>query len=172
MRTLIAAGGLLPAGTVSIAIRAIFPRSYFSWSLSEKTKKSNSLTNNQLAPPGWRRAIQTESRQTPMFDSGGFTDRPPACPFLGWWRALLCGVVFVWAPDGTQGWSVFCGRRMVWNIIFRERYKRFVTPYILRLIVAPSRSQADTRSRQSPTARGYVSCGHTRMSGNAMERGA
>ena len=34
------------------------------------------------------------------------------------------------------------------------------------------KSQADTGSRQSPTARGYVSCGDKLISGNAMERGA
>ena len=44
--------------------------------------------------------------------------------------------------------------------------------YVLRLIDVPPRSQADTGSRQSPTTRGYVSCGDKRMLGNAMERGA
>ena len=42
-----------------------------------------------------------------MFDPGGSTGRLRACPFLGGWRAMLCGDVFVWAPDGTQDWSVF-----------------------------------------------------------------
>ena len=44
MRTITAAGGLLPAGTASTAMRTIFPRPHFSWSLSEETKKRNSLT--------------------------------------------------------------------------------------------------------------------------------
>ena len=42
-----------------------------------------------------------------MFDLGGSTCHLRACPFLGRWRALLYGEVFVWAPDGTGGWSVF-----------------------------------------------------------------
>ena len=63
-------------------------------------------------------------------------------------------------------------RRMTWNIIFRERYKQFVTPYVLRLISFTPRSQVDTGCRQSPTARGCVSCGVKRMAENPMERGA
>ena len=34
-----------------------------------------------------------------MFDPSGFTGRLRACPFLGTWRALLCGEVFVRALD-------------------------------------------------------------------------
>ena len=30
--------------------------------------------------------------------------------------------------------EIFFGRRMIWNIIFRERYKRSVTPNVLRSI--------------------------------------
>ena len=39
MRTPAATGGLLPAGTASIARMAIFPRLFFSWSLGEEIKK-------------------------------------------------------------------------------------------------------------------------------------
>ena len=35
--------------------------------------------------------------------------------------------------DGILGSSVF-GRRLTWNIIFQEKYERFVTPYVSRLI--------------------------------------
>ena len=74
------------------------------------------------------------------------------------------------------GWysrlELLFGRKMTWNIIFHERYKRPVTPYVLRLIVVSPQSQADTGSGQSPMTRGYVSCGDKRMSANAMERGA
>ena len=35
-----------------------------------------------------------------MFDPGGSTGRLHACPFLGTWRALLCGELFVRAPTG------------------------------------------------------------------------
>ena len=63
MRTLTAAGGLHPTGIPSTAMTTIFPRPCFSWSLGE-TKKHTSRTNNQLAPFGWWRVIQTISRQT------------------------------------------------------------------------------------------------------------
>ena len=67
----------------------------------------------------------------------------------------------------------FLGRWMTCNnISFRERCKRFVTLYVMKLIAGAPQSQADTESRQSPTPRGYVSCGDKLMSGNAMERGA
>ena len=93
--TLIAAGGLLPAGTVSTAVKTIFPRPLFSWSLGEETKISNSPTNNQLAFSRWRRVIQTKSRQALVFDPGGSTSRLRSCLFLGGWRAFLCREVFV-----------------------------------------------------------------------------
>ena len=99
-------GGLLLAGTASRAMKTIFPRPVFSCSLGglgEDTKKSNSRTNNQLAPPCWRKFIQTKLRQTLEFDPGSSTGRLPACPFLGGWRVLLLGEVVVWAPDGTRG---------------------------------------------------------------------
>ena len=45
--------------------------------------------------------LETKTRQTLVFDPDGSTGRLHACPFLGGWRALLCGEGFVWAPDGT-----------------------------------------------------------------------
>ena len=51
MRSLTAFGGLLPAGTASIAMRTIFCRTPFSWSRGEETEKITSRTNfNQLVP--------------------------------------------------------------------------------------------------------------------------
>ena len=64
-----------------------------------------------------------------MFDPGGSTDRLRACPFLGTWRALLCGEFFVRAPDGTRGWSGF-GRRMTSEYNFCESGATN-TPYVL-----------------------------------------
>ena len=49
-RTLTAAGGLLPVGTASTAMRTIFLRPQFFLSFSEETKKSTTRTTNQLAP--------------------------------------------------------------------------------------------------------------------------
>ena len=105
MRTLTAAGGVLPTGTASTAMRTIFPRPLFSWNLGE-TKKRIRWTNNQLVLLYSRRVIQTKSRQTLVFDAGGSTRRLRACPFLGGWSALLCEEAFIQALNGTRGWSV------------------------------------------------------------------
>ena len=46
---------------------------------------------------------------------------------------MLCGEVFVWAPDDTEAGACF-GRRISWNIIFRERHKRSVTSNVFQSI--------------------------------------
>ena len=97
MPTPTAAGGLLPAGTLSRAMRTIFPRPRFSWSLRE-TKKHTSRINYKLAP-SWRRVLQTKSRHTLVFDPGGSTSHLRACQLLGAWRVLLCRELFVRALD-------------------------------------------------------------------------
>ena len=43
MRTQTVAGGLPPAGTVSTAMRTIFPRPFFSWSLREIKKRTSQI---------------------------------------------------------------------------------------------------------------------------------
>ena len=90
-RTLTAAGGLLPVGTASTAMRTIFLRPLFFWSLSEETKKSTTRTTNQLAPLCRWRVIQTKSRQTRVLDPGGYTGHLRDGPFLGGWHALRIG---------------------------------------------------------------------------------
>ena len=62
IRTPTAASGLLPVDIAYTAMRTIFFRPLFSWSLGKETKKSNSRTNNQLPPPCWTRVIITKSR--------------------------------------------------------------------------------------------------------------
>ena len=96
MCTPTAAGGLLPAGTSSTVMRTIFPRPLFLTASERPRKKAAAKQTVSLHPPCWRRVIQTKSRQTLGFDSGGCTGRLRACPFLGMWRALLCGEVIVW----------------------------------------------------------------------------
>ena len=99
-----AADGLLPADTASTAIRAIFPPPLFSWSLGEKVKERTDQTNfNQLAPPSWRKVIQTKPRQTLGFDRGGYLGRLRGCPFLGGQRALPCGEVRLDAGMVSEG---------------------------------------------------------------------
>ena len=82
-RTLTTAGGLLPAGTVFTAMRTIFPRPLFSWSHGKTKNKCTSRTDNQPAPPCWRRVVQTNARQTLVLDPGSSTGHLRACPFSG-----------------------------------------------------------------------------------------
>ena len=49
--------------------------------------------NKLLVAPFWRKGIETKSGQNSIFESGGSQGRLRACPFLGTWRALLCGGV-------------------------------------------------------------------------------
>ena len=79
-----------------------------------------------------------------MFDPGGSTDRLRACPFLGTWRALLCGEVLVWAPGGDD-------LKCFWQMHDSEHHlpkEKTGDLYILRLIAVSPQSQADTWSRQ------------------------
>ena len=107
MRTLTTAGDLLLAGKASIATRIIFYESYI-WFC--QTEDINSRTTVQYAMDYnsfWKmEVLETKSRQTVVFDHGGYTGRLCTCLFLGTWRTLLCGEFFVWARDGTQDWSV------------------------------------------------------------------
>ena len=66
-------------------------------------------------PSCWR-VIETKSMQDRMFGPGDFQGRLRACPFLGSWRALLCGEVMrVGAAGG--GCSIFRKRRVV-SVVF------------------------------------------------------
>ena len=132
MRTRIAAGGLLSTSKASTATMIIY---YQLRLLFCPTKNISSGTSNQYTTDYssfWKmEVLKTKSRQTLVFDPGGSIDRLHACPFLGTWRALLCGERFVRAPDGTRGWSVF-GRRMTSEYHFPERGTS--NSYVLRSI--------------------------------------
>ena len=103
MRTLTAAGGLLPTGKASTATRTTYHQLRLRFCPTEETNSERTSIqytsyysscfwgiNNQL-PSFWWRVIETKSRQTLVFDPGGSTGHLRACPFLGTWRALLCG---------------------------------------------------------------------------------
>ena len=128
MCTRTAAGGLLPAGTSSTAIRTIFSRSLSSWTLGEEVKGKTSRTNNnQLAPSYWRKVIETKSRQTLVFDPGGCTGRLRSCPFLGRWHALRTGWAHLDVAMVVTEAGAFCFWQMNNSvIIFRERDKGIV----------------------------------------------
>ena len=108
MRTTTAAGGLLPTGETSTATKITFnePPLRFSSTKETNLKETNVWTlvpsawydsrfwkNKLLAAPSCRRVIEQKSRQNRTFDPGDFQGRLRACPFLGSWRALLCGEV-------------------------------------------------------------------------------
>ena len=52
-----------------------------------------------------------------MFDPGGSTGRLRACPFMGTWRAFLCGELFVRALDVA---GAFFGRTRTSEYHFPE----------------------------------------------------
>ena len=108
MRSPSAAGGLLPTGEASTTTKITFNKPPLRFCSTEEAnpKKTNLWTsvppawydssfwtNNLLAAFSCRRVIETKSGQNRMFDPGGSQGRLRACPFLGSWRALLCGEV-------------------------------------------------------------------------------
>ena len=108
MRTTTAAGGLLPTGKTSTATMITFNETPLQFYSTEETnpKETNLWTsvpsdwydrsfwrNKLLAAPSRQRAIETKSMQNKTLDPGDSQGRLRACPFLGSWRALLCGEV-------------------------------------------------------------------------------
>ena len=100
MGTPTVAGGLLPTGKTSTATMSIFQQLPLGFCL---TKEIKSRTSNHYAIVNssfWKlKVIETKSGQTLLFDPGGSTDQLRTWPFLGTWRALLCGEVSVRALD-------------------------------------------------------------------------
>ena len=137
MRKLTTAGDLLPAGTASTARRTIFPR---------QTRKVTAGQTTSLPHPAGNQCKRWCSIlvvQQIVYAPARLWEGSVRC-FMGW-----CSSGRRMIPEVAAFWF---GRRMIWNIIFRETYKRFIGQYVFRLIVVPSRSQVDTGSLQSPTA--------------------
>ena len=65
------------------------------------------------------KGLQMKSMQTLMFNPGGFKGRLRACPFLGTWRALLCGEVLI-LERLVVIWSILFTEGEPLNIIFRS----------------------------------------------------
>ena len=112
-----AAGGLVPTGEASTATETKFNQSPLRFCSTEETdleaKKSWTSVpsasydsssvfqeRNLSATPHCRRIVDTKSRQNRNFDPGGSRGHLRACPFLGSWRALVCGEVI---RAGTVG---------------------------------------------------------------------
>ena len=101
MRKTTAAGGLLPTGKISSATTTFNELLLQFYSIEEANckKTSNPYVSydssvwNLLAASSCRRVIETKSGENRTFDPGGSQGRLRACPFLGSWRALLCGEI-------------------------------------------------------------------------------
>ena len=106
MRTTTAAGGLVPTGKTSTATETNFNQQPLRFYSTEEIDLEVSCMKGPtpsasydssfwklLAAPYCRRVIETKSRQNRTFDPGGSQGHLRACPFLGSWRALVCGEV-------------------------------------------------------------------------------
>ena len=106
MRSRTAAGGLVPTGETSTATNTTYNKKPLRLYATEETnpKEKNPRTSTLsalyessfwklLAALSCRKVIGTKSRQNRTSDPGGSQGRLRACPFLGSWRALLCGEV-------------------------------------------------------------------------------
>ena len=119
MRPSTAAGGLVPTGEASKASETTSnqpPLRFCSieetdleaknpWiSISSASYDSSSVLQerNLSATPYCRGAVDTKSRQNRTFDSGGSQGHLRACPFLGSWRALVCGEVLRAGAAGDE----------------------------------------------------------------------
>ena len=154
MRTRTAAGGLLPAGKASTATKITYYQSCLRFCPTEETNSKKASIqyvsyyssfwriNNQLLPFWWK-VLETKPRQTLVFDPGGFTGHLRACPFLGTWRALLCG----WARLDAAIVVAKTGALWVHGGVGHHLQERTIDPYVLRSTVLSPRSQADTWSR-------------------------
>ena len=103
-----AAGGLVPTGDASKASETTLIEPPLRFCSTEETdlKAKNSWTSvpsasynssssfrRLSATPYCRRVVDTKFGQNRTFDPGGSRGHLRACPFLGSWRALVCGEV-------------------------------------------------------------------------------
>ena len=123
MRPSTAAGGLVPTGEASPAKETNFKQPPLRFRSTEETdlepkckKTSTSYASfdsssfwRLLAAPYCRRVVDTKSRQNRTFDPGGSRGHLCACPFLGSWRALVCGEVLRAGAAGDELQRFFGG---------------------------------------------------------------
>ena len=120
MRSSTAAGGLVPTGEASTAsdttsnepllrfydIEEMNPEADSkmedSWTLTPSTSYDSSSFWRPFAAPYCYRVVETKSRQNRTFDPGGSRGHLRACPFLGSWRALVCGEVIRAGAAGDE----------------------------------------------------------------------
>ena len=123
MRSSTAAGGLVPTGDAFKASEITLNEPPLRFCLTEETdlKAKNSRTSvpsasynsssfrRLSATPYCRRVVDTKSGQNRTFDPGGSRSHLRACPFLGQWRALVCGK-FLRAGAAGEELQHFFGR--------------------------------------------------------------
>ena len=110
MRSPTAAAGLFPTGEASTATKTTSKEPPFRFYATdemnpeEDSKKESLWTSipsvcydssfwRLIATPYCWRVVETKFRQNRTFDPGGSQGHLRACPFLGSWRALICGEV-------------------------------------------------------------------------------
>ena len=127
MRSSTAAGGLAPTGEASTAsgttsnepllrfyeIEEMNPEGYSkmedSWTLSPSASHDSNSFWRLFAAPYCYRVVETKSRQNMTFDPGDSQGHLRACPFLGPWRALVCGEVLRAGAAGDELQRFFGG---------------------------------------------------------------
>ena len=101
MRTTTAAGGLVSTGKTSTETETTLNEPFLQFFSAEEANCKKDPTPsasygssvwNLLAASSFRKVIETKSGENMTFDPGGSQGRLRACPVLGSWRALLCGV--------------------------------------------------------------------------------
>ena len=119
MRPSTAAGGLVPTDDAFKASETTLNEPPLRFCLTKETdlKAKNSCTSvpsasydnssvfqerNLSATPYCRRVVDTKSGLNRTFDPGGSRGHLRACPFLGPWRALVCGE---YLRAGAGSWS-------------------------------------------------------------------
>ena len=127
MRSPTAAGGLVPTGEASTATETISNKPLLRFYATEEmnrdddSKEKSSWTSipsasydsssfwRLFAAPYCYRVVETKSRQNTTFDPGGSRSHLRACPFLGSWRALVCGEVIRAGAAGDELQCFFGG---------------------------------------------------------------
>ena len=173
MRTPPAGGGLLPAGTVSKATRAIFHQSPLWIFCPIEDINFGTTTSIRYATYSsfWKmKVVETTSRKTLVFDPGGCTSQSTCLPVAGRVaRVALWGGVRLDAAMVSEAGAFLVGSRLVHHFPKRRPSDS------LRRTYCGCRCLPETRlvrgSSQSFTARSYGSCGDKRTSRNAVERG-
>ena len=81
----------------------------YSWTLIPSASYDSSSFWRLSATPYCRRVVDTKPRPNRTFDPGGSRGHLHACPFLGSWRALICGEVLRAGAAGEELQRFFGG---------------------------------------------------------------